>query len=227
MLPFNEVIHKWAGADLGPTSQGFINNAALGRLVLTGEFLGRYVFETINGNNAIYTEYLEVNDWAALNLEQALEIRPGMRIYFAASNLPVGQLDGMFGGRLRFVDAPPGPAVTTLTLASGQTLTVQDNLLNSTVVDSDGDGIPNAFDENPFDEVRVSVSFVHEPATVALISWDAAPRTQYEVQYKDDVAQADWQKLTSFVTYSDKREVVIEDTAPASTSRYYRVIYTP
>lgn len=227
VLPFNEVIHKWAGTDLGATSLGFINNASLSRLVLTGEFLGRYVFETINGNNAIYTEYLEVNDWAALNLEQALEIRPGMRIYFAASNLPVGQLDGMFEGRLRLVAAPPGPAVTTLTLASGQTLTVQDNLLNSTVVDSDGDGIPNAFDENPFDEVRVRVSFVHEPATVALISWDAAPRTQYEVQYKDEVAAAEWQKLTSFVTYSDKREVVIEDTAPASTSRYYRVIYTP
>src|SRR5690606_13384550 len=119
-LPFSEVIHKWAGTDLGPTSQGFVNNAALGVLVLTGEPLGRFVFETIDGNNAIYTDYLEIADWAESNVQQAIEIRPGMRIYFGDSNVPAEQLDGLFDGRLRFVGGQPSAPTTTLTLSNGQ-----------------------------------------------------------------------------------------------------------
>jgi hypothetical protein len=225
-LPFSEVTHKWAGTDLGPTANGFENNVALRRLTLSGEFMSRFVFDTIDGNNAIYTEYLELLDSAA-GVDQALDIRPGMRIYFSDSNVSPLGLDGRFDGRLRWVPAPASAPTTTLTLANGQSLIVPDALLYSVDIDSDGDGVVNAFDDSPFDEIRIQVSFAHQPNPTAFIAWDAAPRTKYEVQYKDAVTDSVWKKLTSFVTYSDKRRVVIEDSAPASMSRYYRVIYTP
>lgn len=224
---FKQVRHKWGATDLGMSTEGYLGNAAVGHLSLIGEFASQFVFDTVNGNNAMYVDYLEISNWTAANLEQGLDIRPGMRIYFSQSNFPVDQLDGLFEGRLRHLPAPSGGPSTIVTLASGQEFRVRDGLIAQMDVDSDADGIPNALDPFPFDDVKVKVEFSQKPAPKALISWLAAPRTKYELQYKDDVAAPVWQTLTNFITYSDQRTIMVEDPGSNGGKRYYRVIYSP
>jgi hypothetical protein len=56
----------WAGADLGATSDGFLNNAALGRLVLSGSNNSVFVFMGAgDGGNAIYVDDLELQGFTA------------------------------------------------------------------------------------------------------------------------------------------------------------------
>lgn len=226
-LQFMQVSHKWGATDLGMSVEGYVGNAAVGYLALVGDFLSQFVFDTVTGNNAMYVDYLDIQSWAAANVEQALDIRPGMRIYFSQSSLPVEQLDGLFEGRLRHLPAPSSGPSTTVTLANGQEFRVRSALISQMEIDSDADGIPNALDPFPFDEVEVKVEFSQKPAPKALISWLAAPRTKYELQYKDDVAAPVWQTLTNFITYSDQRTITIEDPGSNGGKRYYRVIYSP
>jgi len=56
----------WAGADLGATSDGFLNNAALGRLVLSGSNNSVFAFMgAAAGGNAIYVDDLELEGFTA------------------------------------------------------------------------------------------------------------------------------------------------------------------
>lgn len=223
---FGEVVHKWAGEDRGLSVEGYKDNAAIGRLTLDGGILSLFTFDTVDGNNALYVEYLELRSFAVF-VNEALDIKPGMKIYFSRANVPINQLDGKFGGRLRYLPISTAGATTAVTLASGQTFVAKNNLLFSSILDSDRDGIANSQDTTPFDEAKITVEYVNDPAPTALISWDAAPRTEYILQYKNDVADADWQELDRRTTFSDLRRVVVTDPAAASGHRYYRIIYVP
>jgi hypothetical protein len=82
-----EVINRWAGADRGCGAGGFINNAALGYLSLDGELNSMFTFMGTTGNNALYVEVLDLNNYSA-RFDSAdtrllgVNIRPGMKIYF-------------------------------------------------------------------------------------------------------------------------------------------------
>jgi len=223
---FGEVVHQWAGDDLGLTDEGFVNNAAIGELVLDGDTLSLFTFDTVDGNNALYVEYLNLRNYAT-NVLDALDIKPGMKIYFSRASVPANQLNGLFDGRLRYLPVSTAGAATTVALANGFSYRAKNNLLFSDVIDSDADGIVNAQDATPFDEAQVSVEFVNDPSPLALVSWDAAPRTEYVLQYKDDVGDAGWQELDRRTTYSDYRKIVVQDPAAQQGHRYYRVIYNP
>ncbi len=223
---FGEVVHKWAGDDHGLSVEGYQDNAAIGRLTLDGDILSLFTFETVDGNDALYVEYLELRNFAT-NVNEALDIKPGMKVYFSRANVPINQLNGKFDGRLRYLPISTAGATTAVTLASGQTFVAKNNLLFSSTLDSDRDGIANSQDATPFDEAKITVEYVNEPAPAALISWDAAPRTEYILQYKNDVADAEWQELDRRTTFSDLRRVVVTDPAAEGGHRYYRIIYVP
>ena len=56
----------WAGADLGASSDGFLNNAALGRLILNGADNSVFAFMGAGaGSNAIYIDDLELTNFTA------------------------------------------------------------------------------------------------------------------------------------------------------------------
>ncbi len=56
----------WAGADLGASSDGFLNNAALGRLILNGATNSVFAFSGVApGGNAIYVDDLELEGFTA------------------------------------------------------------------------------------------------------------------------------------------------------------------
>ncbi|MBI1176027.1 hypothetical protein GC207_01155 [bacterium] len=233
---FREVNHKWAGEDRGLDPAGYTNNAALGTLVLDGQYLSTFTFDTVDGNNALYVKYLQLNNYAT-NWADAIRIKPGMKIYYG--NLQFGtnviaptSLDGFFAdagapdGRLRYLPAPIGDTVT-VSLDSGEVISVTKGLIESSIVDSDGDGIVNSLDSTPFGQIKVDVSYVGGDEPKAVVSWNGAPRTTYELQVKDDITQSQWQTITNFTTYSDQRRINIDDPDGGGGHRFYRVNYTP
>jgi hypothetical protein len=108
-LPYANPQSWWAGEDRGASLTGFTNNAALGRLVLDG---GANSLFTFHGNgpssNALYVDVLVLANSAADtdvdgNLV-ALDVRPGMKIYYAkafANDVDItADLIGKNGGAL-------------------------------------------------------------------------------------------------------------------------------
>ncbi len=152
----------WAGEDRGASAAGYVNNAAIGQLVLTGTNHPQSSFRFAGaggGQRALYVDLLDLTDLGT-DYATRLLIQPNMVIYFAAAKLgftpppnsnnipvlPEEFLDGKFSGRLRWVKTFAGPNSSTPVVINGQTHIVNSALFNSHIIDSDGDGVPN-FDD--------------------------------------------------------------------------------
>jgi hypothetical protein len=228
--PFGRVDHVWAGEDRGPTAAGYENNTAIGRLVIEGNLNSLHNFTGASANNALYVDFLDLRN-GATNVDAALSIASNLKIYFAAANLPVEQLDGKFNGRLRWAKSFAGPNSTTnLTLANGQKLSVNLSLFNSLTADSDGDGLVNGRDPSPFDGVVVSkVGITNVPPLSAAITFPAAANTIYYVDYLAALGTTNWINLLSLTNTAATNVVkTVTDPLPADGSqRFYRVRYLP
>lgn len=226
---FQNVVSLSASENRGATVAGFSNNVAIGTLSLTVGFEGLQTFAGVGTNNALYVDFLELDAAMLLDLEGTMAIAPNLVIYFADSNGPVEQMDGMFGGRLVWARDFAGPnSSVDIILPNGQTIKVNRALRESLTIDSDGDGIPNGLDLSPFDHLVVaSVSLVDQPVprTVAL-SWKAAASSVYDVLYATGFDSTSWQTLMTYTnTAATDRPVTILDTnaAAASQQRFYRL----
>jgi hypothetical protein len=80
----------WAAADRGTNDVGYLNNAAVGHLILNGlDQYSRFAFSGPNGTNALYVDCLELQGAAGTNIgtdNQYLalaDIPPNMTVYFA------------------------------------------------------------------------------------------------------------------------------------------------
>jgi len=221
----------WAADDRGPDPVGYLNNAVIGRLVIDGNLDSFQEFSGAGAHNALYIDFLEIGPSYAANLENAISINPNLVIYFADSNVPVEQLDGMFGGRLRWVSTFAGPnSSVDVLLSNGQTVKVNRALRESQTIDSDGDGIPNFFDLSPFDGVVLSCQCVPDGSgTLLKITWKAAPRQVYQVEYSPSLVSPGWQLLRTYTnTAPTNGPVTVEEPlVPGAPQLYYRVRYNP
>ena len=227
---FTRVQHFWAGEDRGATRAGYSNNVAIGHLTLDVAADGLLTFSGTGANNALYVDLLEIGPTALASLQDAIQIDPNLTIYFAIANVPVEQLDGQLNGRLKWVSdfAGPNSSIDVL-LPNGQTIQVNRALLESTTIDSDGDGIPNAFDLTPFDGVMIlsTITILNFPPPTALITWQAAGETVYHVEYTTNPLGTNWQPLLIYKNTATKRgPVTVQDTVNGE-QRYYRVVYYP
>jgi hypothetical protein len=238
---FVSVAHSWTADDRGATREGFQDNVAIGRLVMDSLPGGELRFGPpsdglggfVSGNYGLYVDYLEFStNSVALDPEAYLVIEPGLTIYFAASNLNADDLDGRFDGRLRWVKEFAGPlSGVDVALRSGRTIRANVALVDSLLIDTDGDGLVNGVDTYPFDDVLITdfQLSAHAPYT-ASISWRAAASTIYQVEHASSLGASDW---SAFATLgNDLAEVrvltVTEALSPsAGAQRYYRVRYDP
>jgi hypothetical protein len=240
--------HTWAGADRGVSAAGYSNNVAVGKLVLSSQSPNPlFYFSGTGVQNGLYVDLL---DLAALgtNYQNWIAIDPNLTIYYAAAklgftppksnNVPQPQaeeyLDGQFGGRLRWVPDFAGPNSSTPVLINGQTVMVNTALRNSLLIDSNTNGIPNFNDPYPFSaSVTLTASLVgtNQPAPGAVaISWLAAPKTVYRVEFAGDTALNNWQPLLTYTNSAlTNKWVSISDTNPpaGNTPRFYRVGFNP
>ena len=186
--------------DKGPVYEGYVDNRAIGLLSLTNSYLG--VFEignTSESKKAIYVDKLVLeglteNALLTNKLDQ-LNIKDGMTLYFAASNLPEEKLDGMRDGKLRWVKDFAGQYSSMPLYLSGSAETVMVNRAHrrSRIFDTDGDGVANGFDPTPFGDGRAEMQVKGR-----LIEWLGIPNKMYRVEYTEKLGdQAKWRKLSS------------------------------
>lgn len=237
VTPPNRLVpHVWAGVDRGARRGGYSNNAAVGRLVLnpgTNSLLSfRPAGAGVGVSNALYVDFLELQGLALTSLSNVLTIHTNFTLYFAGANVAVTNLDGRFGGRLRWVRDFAGPSSgVDVVLLNGQSFRVNQALLESTTVDTDNDGIPNAYDVAPFGGVTIhsAVTFSNVPPLTAFIRWTAAAQTDYTVEYSTALQPPEWQVLTVVTNDAPVNgPITVRDPLPAgATERYYRVRYSP
>jgi len=161
-------ISTWAGVDRGRSAAGFSNNVVIGRLVLDclTDTAGMR-FRGASTKNGMYVDYLEFKDYST-NYKNSLTIDSSLVIYFADSNIDPVKLTNLYGGRLAWVPEFSGPNSSTNVLGhlngamtgSLTNLMINKSLVNSTDIDSNGNGIPNKYDSYPFDGIVMSIQVV-------------------------------------------------------------------
>ncbi|MBN86407.1 MAG: hypothetical protein CL885_02665 [Dehalococcoidia bacterium] len=209
---------SWPAKDWGAAERGYNDNLALGSLVVTNGFRGMITFVgKEDEKNAIYVDYLRFegrNEGDLYEKDSLVDSFPEIRIsdnfvvYFASSNLPEEKLDGMYGGRLRWVKEYPGHQSSMPLYLLGLNKTVQVNTAyrQSLEYDTDGDQIFNGFDLTPFGAgiPKLIDLKTSEKGTGSIsMEWLAIPDTAYLVEYKSDLGEDRWKTL-SRVNYRDR-----------------------
>ena len=229
IAPTNKsIVNVWAGQDLGATLNGYTNNEAVGHLILDsfGSYfplnrIGTYTFTgTGAGTNALYVDLLELRD-AATNRDangnfSALNVSPNMVIYFASAFMNgvsvADKMNGKNNNRLRWIPAYTGYfSATNFVNFDGTTNVVNISVLDSTSVDSDGDGIPNASDPTPFwltSEVDFTYSLTNLPPEMVRLVWHSIPSATNLLKFSTNLVNTStnpalWEGMvTSYVSPS-------------------------
>jgi len=239
----SSVLNVWAGLDYGLSTAGYTNNLAVGRLILDpvaaqiNGHNGSFVFTGAGQSNALYVDYLELRDFASTNeglispydFSAWLTIDTNLTIYFAQAiqnGSSVAQkiddasrLQGCNGGRLRWIPNYNGYfSSTNFVYPAGVT-----NWLNSaglTVIDSDGDGTPNAYDSSPFflpSDVKFTTQFTNRPPSSVRVQWATVPNATNSIFYRTNLAVGDWLPFTNFDKYYWSTNTVIQ---PANANSF-------
>lgn len=249
---FVSVAHTWAAEDRGPRLAGFTNNLVVGRLLLDSQPYGELRLGPptdgmglpLPGNYALYVDYLQLSTnrysggqpSVAEDPASYLVIEPGLTVYFAMSNVDPEELDGSFDGRLVWVKDFAGPnSGVDVALRDGRTLRVNEGLLYSRRIDSDGDGVVNALDLYPFDDLLITnFRLVASQPPVVELTWRAAARTAYQVWYTTNLLTPNWQVVATASNGDPYPQFLTITHAPppgglpvGDAQRYYRVSYVP
>ena len=225
----------WNSDDYGVSVKGFENNAALGKLILKNSKLSKFEFHgSEDGENAIYIDHLEfvglTKDDVAKGIIPVLDIKEGFKVYFASSNLPAEEIDGMYDGRLRWVKEYPGHNSSMPLYISGtdKTIRVNRSFRQSITYDTDNDGIANGYDLTPFGNGIPKISSVIlDQGNIINIKWMGLPSSLYRIEYKERIGGAGWKLLTEY--YNDEyivKEIVHQEVlSNKRNSKFYRVLY--
>jgi hypothetical protein len=162
------------------------------------------------------------------------DIPAGFTIYFSSAVTDTGvdisnALDGLIPGRLRLVkNSVATGGLVEVALSSGEKLRVPSAVLNSQTLDSDGDGIVNAWDPHPFEGIRLSVNTVELAGEkLVRLSWQAGAGAKYQVEASSTLGGA-WTTVQSVEnTKSSSSLVEVYDRTPEGTpTKNYRVRYS-
>jgi hypothetical protein len=231
---YAETLNYWAGQDLGRKNEGFTNNCAVGRLILSGGTDSSFRFIGTGSRNAMYVDSLDLSG-SATNRDAygdftGLNIDPNMTIYFAqatANGVSVAEkLNGRNGGHLIWVTTYAGNySSTNILYPDGKVYTFNRALVSSCNLDSDGDGIVNCLDPTPClvpGQVQLTVGITNRPSKAAVITWQTAGNSTNYLDYKTSPTSTNWLALTNFVFGPLSGKASVLDTNMTST-RYYRV----
>ena len=247
--PNLEVENLWAGQDRGATANGFVTNAAIGHLILDGgDNSSAFLFSGPGAQNAIYIDLIELRNGATnrasvfedgqiIQSYTAVDAAPGMTVYFAdamANGQDISEkLNGNItasGGQVLWVPAYAGFfSSTNVTYPSGQTYSLNRALVESTDIDSNGNGTNNAFDPAPIfvgEDVNLALQFTNNPGPVAVITWDALAHATNNLFTSASLTGGNWSLVTNFVN-NTSGTVSVTNSAPGNGPRYYKVRIDP
>ncbi len=239
--PFAEVDHVWGAADLGATSAGYQNNAALGSLVLTpgrfeNNFPPLFFFQGTGGGNGLYVDVLDLSHLA--DYQNEIAINPDLVIYYASAKLsftpPMTNgaaqsaeefLNGQFNGHLRWVRDFAGPNSSVAVVQNGVSVLVNRALRESLIIDSDGDGVPNGLDFFPFDSSLLAKLAVVKPPMTAVLSWNGQAHKIYSVESATNFISPNWQRILYYTNSANTNGTITIQipVATGSPRQFYRV----
>ena len=240
------VANTWAGQDRGVSTSGYLNNAAVGRLILNAVSVpprSLITFNAADANNAIYVDELSlINNAATLNSTSSnvtsLAISPNMVIYYAqalSNGVSVAaEINHWNNNHLRWVSSYAGHFSSTNIVSGGVTNTVNAALASSSTIDSNGNGIPNASDPTPFflsSQVNFKLTLTNVPPETVMLSWQSIPQASNYVFYATNLTAPNWTLLTNFITTnlppSPPVTVTASDIVNPVVPRYYQVRVDP
>lgn len=251
IAPTNKsIINVWAARDFGVSLNGYTNNEAVGRLILDALSAPPHSLFTFNGagtSNAMYVDYLELRDQAT-NRDgggnfTALSINTNMVIYYASAFMNglsiADKMNHKNGDRLRWVPEYLGYfSSTNIVYPDGTTNTINISLAQSTTLDSDGDGIANAFDPTPLfvsSELDFTLQLTNNPSPTVLIKWHSIPSATNVLLFSTNLMLPSytWPVLTNFISPSLVPPAggwpitnTVSDRA-TNSARFYRVRVDP
>ena len=241
--PNKTVANIWAGEDRLVSNSGFTNNAAVGKLILDPLASSKFSFSGLPGmSNAIYVDYLELRDYAT-NRDvngnfPALNIADNIVIYYAQAIVNgasiAEKMDGKNSRHLRWVSSYAGKFSSKNIVIDGKTNAVNAALAQSTIIDSDGDGTPNASDTTPFfspGQMNLTVTLTNVPPLTAKVTWQTVPNATNFVEFKTNLFSTGWIPLTNFISPNPypgpATNVTVLDPLNLGGTRFYRVLVNP
>jgi hypothetical protein len=235
-----EVENIWAGTDRGATTAGFSNNVTVGHLILTGgDTRSQFYFAGPGpGKYALYVDLLDLRNGATnrvtVNGSQtftAFDIADNMTIYYAdavvGGTLDVSEkLNGANGGHLVWVPAYAGPwSSTNVVYPAGVTNTFNRALVSSTDIDSNGNGVYNAYDPTPIytpNNVKLSLGITNLPAKTPVLRWAGLANSTNIVFFKSNPA-SNWTAISTNIEGPVNGTMTFIDHGRTNSAGYYRV----
>lgn len=228
----------WAGEDRGKDREGFINNAALGVLVLDGAIGSDFLFSGAVPNSALYVDCLILTNSAAVidpasGDFPAITFGGNIKIYYGQAlmnGLSVARrMNGKNGGCLQWVSSQAGFfSGSDVVYPDGTTNRLNTALIEATDVDSDQDGIPNSMDSSPVwlpHQFQFRAGKTNTPAPALALTWRTIGSATNSIFMTTNLTAPTWVRVTNFVSPS-----VVGPPLPArhvvplgSGSQYYRL----
>lgn len=227
------IVNTWSGIDRGYSVAGYSNNAAVGRLVLdclkgtTGNTYGRLNFTGSGTNNAIYVDELVLLDYVSYTNRNGtnllgLTFNTNLVIYYAQAVLADGttvaeKINHYNTNHLRWMPNYAGCfSSTNLVYPPGVTNTVNAALVQSSEIDSDGDGIANSADATPLFTpalLNFTISLTNNPAPKSVrLQWQTIPNSTNYIFYTTNLLMP-WQPFTNFSAYYFGANVKVTNSA--------------
>ncbi len=189
---------------------------------------GVLVFNGASASNALYVDLLVLTNfatqgnttnnynfpWLHINttnmfiyFARAIELRNGQAFDVSEAIDYASQVQGANGSRLRWVNSYAGYLSSTnyfYTNRAGVVIAQPENLAlaQSSVIDSDSDGLPNAADPTPFflpPELNFSVRVTNLPPKMLRVEWTTIPNAMNFVYYTTNLHQppTNWLSFTN------------------------------
>ncbi len=154
-VPGQRVQHVWAGQDLGATVAGFFNNVVIGHLILDRTTDATLQFSAAGKKNALYVDYLDLQDLSFSDYHNGLLVDPNFTIYFANANVDPGKLHQVYSN-IVWVPQFAGPNSTTnVAYLGGSNCLMNAALRSSASISSAGDGVLNVNSPYPLNNPSV------------------------------------------------------------------------
>jgi hypothetical protein len=244
--PGDVVSLVWAGEDRGASASGFQNNLALGMLTLNGGRFSLFEFLPALEGSALYVDILEFSGTNTSSLAAITNaVILGMNVYYSDvvadpySGVNAQSLNRIFGpdAPFNFIWVPDfiGPSSVEIRLGKDGAVTrMNRSVRQSMVIDSDGDGIPNAIDPYPLttgtesnlELVNVKGNAANQSITFNL---NGSPSAKYVIEYTTNLFSPDWKAITGTLTSSELSgsEAFSHSIGQTSAQGYYRVRVVP
>ena len=241
-----EVDNTWAGKDYGCWPSGFVNNAALGRLILDGQDSGSvFAFWRTDLTNALYVDLLELKD-ATVNADISgnlvgVYLQTNFTIYYGDAvwnGLSIAeQINGRYGvsgtngGRFCWVsNYNTGFFSSTNVMYSDHSVhRLNRALVTSCWIDSNGNGTPNCVDPDPVPVLTpatlvLKAMFASHPTRSLVVSWNTIPLASNYLYSSSSLLLPNWQLVTNFLSDATVGgRAMVTNQLPTTGQRYYRV----